>query len=120
MATSKALDIKRQVEEQGKSLSDIAREMGVSRQYISRLLKESGITIDLKPGNRTVNRPPEKSRGRADDSTYKLSETTYRLKIPAEVEKKFRSMNMKSADITAWIRKAVEQKAIKDFQINLQ
>ena len=114
--TTKAQEIKRLVVEEGMSLADIARDLGISRQRVSIILKNAGIELGLVGGN--LKAKPRSGFKRVDSSTYKLSKTNYRLKIPLIVEEKFTELNMSSADITAWMRKAIEEKAIKDFGIN--
>lgn len=116
--SERALEIKRLVVEEGLSLADIGRKLGISRQRVSIILKEAGIELGLVGGNLNPKRVPNFKKPRADNSTYQLSKVTYRIKVARDIEDKFTELDMSSADITAWLRKAIEEKAIKDFGFN--
>lgn len=95
----------------GENLSQIARSMGISRQRVSALLKESTIEINV------VNKGNPKGVPRADGTTYPLSSINYRLRIPLEVEKKLKGMTSKEQ--TAWLRHAIAKTATEEFGISL-
>jgi len=113
--SQRALEIERRVLENGESLADIARDMGITRQRVSLILKASGIDLKLKGGN---PKPRQKPAPRADNTTYKLSATTTRIRLPQAVDDALSKLPS-SAERTAWIRKTILEAAIKEFGIEL-
>ncbi|MFM6139100.1 MAG: sigma factor-like helix-turn-helix DNA-binding protein [Sphaerospermopsis kisseleviana] len=95
----------------GETLSAIARSMGISRQRVSALLKESVLKVDV------VNRGNLKGAPRADGTTYPLSSINYRLRIPWAIEQKLKGMSSKEQ--TAWLRHAIAKTAAEEFGIFL-
>lgn len=111
--SQRALEIERRVLE-GETLAEIARDMGITRQRVSFILKASGIDLKLKGGN---PKPCQRPAPRADNTTYKLSATTTRIRLPQAVDDAL--SKLPSAERTAWIRKTILEAAIKEFGIEL-
>ncbi|MFM6154810.1 MAG: sigma factor-like helix-turn-helix DNA-binding protein [Sphaerospermopsis kisseleviana] len=95
----------------GETLSAIARSMGISRQRVSALLKESSLKVDVS------NKGNPKGSPRVDGTTYPLSSINYRLRIPWAIEQKLKGMS--SREQTAWLRHAIEKTAAEEFGIFL-
>ena len=115
MISQRALEIERRVKQNGESLTDIARDLGISRQRVSIVLKEAGIELGLKGGN---PKPKQHPAPRADNTTYKLSDITTRIRLPQAVDDALAKLPT-SADRTTWIRKTITEAAIKEFGITL-
>jgi hypothetical protein len=115
MTSQRALEIERRVKQNGESLADIARDMGISRQRASIVLKEARIDLGLKGGNLKARPKPAP---RADNTTYKLSQTTTRIRLPQAVDDALAQMPT-SAARTTWLRKVIAEAAIKEFGITL-
>ena len=114
--SQRAIEIARRVKQNGESLAEIARDMGISRQRASIVLKEAGIDFKLKGGNLKARPKPAP---RSDDTTYPLSQTTTRIRLPQAVDDALASLPT-SADRTAWLRRVVAEAAIKEFGITLE
>ena len=114
--SQRALEIERRVKQNGESLADIARDMGISRQRASIVLKEAGIELNLRGGN---PKPKQRPAPRADNTTYPLSQVTTRIRLPQAVDDALAKLPT-SADRTTWLRKVIAEAAIKEFGITLQ
>lgn len=117
MVSQRALEIERRVKENGESLADIARDLGISRQRVSIVLKEAGIELGLKGGN--IKGQPM-IMPRCDGTTYKLAKSTVRMKIPKSVDDALVDRFPSSGERTAWLRKVITEAAIKEFGITIE
>jgi hypothetical protein len=115
MISHRAIEIERRVKQNGESLADIARDLGISRQRVSIVLKEAGIELNLRGGN---PKPKSKPAPRADNTTYPLSQVTTRIRLPQAVDEALAKLPT-SADRTTWLRKVIAAAAIKEFGITL-
>ena len=115
--SQRALEIERRVKQNGESLAEIARDLGISRQRVSIVLKEAGIELGLKGGNLKARPKPAP---RSDQTTYPLSRTAISLRLPQTVDDALASNLPTSAARTTWLRKVIAEAAIKEFGITLE